>query len=70
MRVWLPRGTSRRTSSTGGWSRRPGASGLGVTAAHRVVRVIGHFVLLGLVPGVVAGPGRDDGGPGPDKFRT
>ena len=25
-------------------------------------RVIGHFVLLGLVPGVVVGLGRDDGG--------
>ena len=32
MRVWLPRGISRRTSSRGGWSRRPGAAGLGVTA--------------------------------------
>ena len=35
MRVWSPRGISRRTSSTGGWSRCPGAPGLGLTAGAR-----------------------------------
>ena len=46
-----------------------GVEGAGGTGGHgygargrRRGRVIGHFVLLGLVPGVVVGLGRDDGG--------
>ena len=44
MRVWLPRGISRRMSSTGGWSRRPGAAGLGGAGLWVPVEL-----LLGLV---------------------
>ena len=36
--------------------------GSGRVARGRGPGVIGHFVLLGLVPGVVVGLGRDDGG--------
>ena len=43
MRAWSPRGISRRTSSTGGWSRCPGAAGLGLTA--------GVWLASGLPPG-------------------
>ena len=35
---------------------------LGYAMGEQHNRVIGHFVLLGLVPGVVGGLGRDDGG--------
>ena len=38
-----------------------GEPGCGARGRRRG-RVIGHFVLLGLVPGVVVGLGRDDGG--------
>ena len=62
MRVWSPRGISRRTSSTGGWSRCPGAAGLGHTAGvwlASVVRgarppagLIGSSAVLGLAVGL------------------
>ena len=42
MRVWSPRGISRRMSSRGGWSRCPGAAGLGLT--------VGVWRRAGLMP--------------------
>ena len=45
MRVWFLRGISRRTNSTGGWFRRPGAAGLGHT--------VGAWVSVGLLLGLV-----------------
>ena len=63
MRVWLPRGISRRMSSTGGWFRRPGAAGLGGAGARppagliRSSAVLGHtvgaWVSVGLLLGLV-----------------
>ena len=40
MRAWSPRGISRRMSSTGGWSRRLGAPGLGLTAGVWLASVV------------------------------
>ena len=64
MRAWSPRGTSQRMSSRGGWSRLPGASGLGVTAGvwppaglmpSSVVlgHTVGAWVPVGLLLGLV-----------------
>ena len=64
MRVWSPRGISRRTSSTGGWSRCPGAAGLGLTAgvwrraglmlsSAVLVSTVGAWVSVGLLLGLV-----------------
>ena len=43
-------------------ARGAGGERAGRSRGGRRSGVIGHFVLLGLVPGVVVGLGRDDGG--------
>ena len=52
MRAWSPRGTSRRTSSTGGWSRRPAAPGLGGARERPPAGLMPSSAVLGLAVGL------------------
>ena len=52
MRAWSSRGTSRRMSSTCGWSRRPGSPGLGGAGARPPAGLIWSPAVLGLAVGL------------------